>query len=69
VECDPHPRCRTTIPAWRTQALYDEPFMVAVPKGHPWKGEAITSDRAREESLTAAREGHCFRSVLEICHS
>jgi len=53
------------------QPLYDEPFMVAVPKGHPWEGrKRITSDELASESLLLLGEGHCFRDqVLEICHS
>ena len=54
-----------------TQALYDEPFFVAVPKGHPWEGKKkVTSDELTRESLLLLGEGHCFRDqVLEICHS
>jgi LysR family hydrogen peroxide-inducible transcriptional activator len=58
-------------PGVATRALYDEPFMVAVPKGHPWEGrKRITSDELASESLLLLGEGHCFRDqVLEICHS
>ena len=54
-----------------TRVLYDEPFMVAFPKGHPWEGrKRITSDELMSESLLLLGEGHCFRDqVLEICHS
>ncbi len=54
-----------------TQALYDEPFFVAVPKGHPWEGrKRVTSDELMSESLLLLGEGHCFRDqVLEICHT
>jgi LysR family hydrogen peroxide-inducible transcriptional activator len=54
-----------------TRALYDEPFFVAVPKGHPWETrKKITSDELAEESLLLLGEGHCFRDqVLEICHT
>jgi LysR family hydrogen peroxide-inducible transcriptional activator len=52
-----------------TRALYDEPFLVAVPKGHPWEGrKRITSEELTKESLLLLGEGHCFRDqVLEIC--
>ena len=54
-----------------TQALYDEPFMVAVPKGHPWEGrKRVTSEELTNESLLLLGEGHCFRDqVLELCHT
>jgi LysR family hydrogen peroxide-inducible transcriptional activator len=54
-----------------TRALYDEPFMVAVPKGHPWEGrKRVTSEELTNESLLLLGEGHCFRDqVLEICHT
>ena len=56
-------------PGVATRAVYDEPFLVAVPKGHPWEGrKRITSDELTRESLLLLGEGHCFRDqVLEIC--
>jgi LysR family hydrogen peroxide-inducible transcriptional activator len=54
-----------------TRAVYDEPFMVAVPKGHAWEGrKRVTTDELTNESLLLLGEGHCFRDqVLEICHT
>jgi LysR family hydrogen peroxide-inducible transcriptional activator len=54
-----------------TRAVYDEPFLVAVPKGHPWENKKrVTSDELTRESLLLLGEGHCFRDqVLEICHT
>src|SRR3954447_5385901 len=54
-----------------TRALYDEPFLVAVPKGHAWEGrKRVTSEELMSESLLLLGEGHCFRDqVLEICHT
>ena len=54
-----------------TRAVYDEPFLVAVPKGHPWENrKRVTSDELASESLLLLGEGHCFRDqVLEICHT
>ncbi|HSA89527.1 MAG TPA: hydrogen peroxide-inducible genes activator [Burkholderiales bacterium] len=54
-----------------TRAVYDEPFLVAVPKGHPWEHrKRVTSDELANESLLLLGEGHCFRDqVLEICHT
>jgi LysR family transcriptional regulator, hydrogen peroxide-inducible genes activator len=53
------------------QALYDEPFFVAVPKGHPWENrKRVTSDELMGESLLLLGEGHCFRDqVLDICQT
>lgn len=52
-----------------TQALYDEPFVVAVPRHHPWAGrEAIPSAELRDETMLLLGTGHCFRDqVLEVC--
>ena len=54
-----------------TRAVYDEPFLVAVPKGHPWENrKRVTSEELARESLLLLGEGHCFRDqVLEICHT
>jgi len=54
-----------------TRAVYDEPFLVAVPKGHPWENrKRVTSDELTNESLLLLGEGHCFRDqVLEFCHA
>jgi LysR family hydrogen peroxide-inducible transcriptional activator len=58
-------------PGIATRAVYDEPFMVAVPKGHAWEGrKRVTSEELSNESLLLLGEGHCFRDqVLEICHT
>jgi LysR family hydrogen peroxide-inducible transcriptional activator len=58
-------------PGVATQALYDEPFFVAVPKGHPWEArKKVSSDELLQESLLLLGEGHCFRDqVLDICHT
>ena len=56
-------------PAIETRAVYDEPFFVAVPKGHAWENhKRVTSDELTKESLLLLGEGHCFRDqVLDIC--
>jgi LysR family hydrogen peroxide-inducible transcriptional activator len=58
-------------PAVETRAVYDEPFFVAVPKGHPWETrKRVTADELTRESLLLLGEGHCFRDqVLDICHT
>jgi LysR family hydrogen peroxide-inducible transcriptional activator len=56
-------------PGVETCAVYDEPFFVAVPKGHAWEGrKRVTSAELTRESLLLLGEGHCFRDqVLEFC--
>lgn len=52
-----------------TKPLYDEPFTVLLPGGHPWekKKEIDLGDLSKEELLLLG-EGHCFRDqVLEAC--
>jgi LysR family hydrogen peroxide-inducible transcriptional activator len=57
-------------PGIETKAVYDEPFLVAVPKGHPWQErKRISAEELTKESLLLLGEGHCFRDqVLELCH-
>jgi len=52
-----------------TQALYDEPFLVALPAGHPWaKRKAIAADELAQETLLLLGSGHCFRDqVMQAC--
>ncbi len=49
--------------------LYDEPFMVAVPKAHPLaKRKAVSSEEVKAETMLLLGTGHCFRDhVLEVC--
>jgi LysR family hydrogen peroxide-inducible transcriptional activator len=58
-------------PGIETRAVYDEPFVVAVPKGHPWEGrKRVSSEELTREALLLLGEGHCFRDqVLEFCHT
>ena len=57
-------------PGIATRAVYDEPFLVAVPKGHDWEDRRrISADELTSESLLLLGEGHCFRDqVLDICN-
>ncbi|HVL59196.1 MAG TPA: LysR substrate-binding domain-containing protein [Burkholderiaceae bacterium] len=52
-----------------TQAVYDEPFVVAVPRGHPWANRgAIASTELKQQTMLLLGTGHCFRDqVLEVC--
>ena len=58
-----------TEPDVVTQPLYDEPFRVLLPGGHPWeKKNEIDPSELTEEELLLLGEGHCFRDqVLETC--
>jgi LysR family hydrogen peroxide-inducible transcriptional activator len=49
--------------------LYDESFMVAVPKAHPLaKRTAISAEELKRETMLLLGAGHCFRDhVLEVC--
>ncbi len=49
--------------------LYDEPFMAAVPAGHPWQGRSdLTGADLAGDELILLGKGNCFRDqVLEIC--
>ncbi len=49
--------------------LYDEPFMVAVPRGHPLARRAsVAAEALKHETMLLLGTGHCFRDhVLEAC--
>ena len=49
--------------------LYDEPFMVAVPKNHPLaRRKSIPAEELKQETMLLLGTGHCFRDhVLEVC--
>jgi LysR family hydrogen peroxide-inducible transcriptional activator len=49
--------------------LYDEPFMVAVPKSHPLaRRSTIPAEELKRETMLLLGTGHCFRDhVLEVC--
>lgn len=49
--------------------LYDEPFVVALPRNHPWAGRtSISSEELKQETMLLLGAGHCFRDqVLEVC--
>jgi LysR family transcriptional regulator, hydrogen peroxide-inducible genes activator len=49
--------------------LYDEPFMVAVPKTHTLaKRKRISAEELKQETMLLLGTGHCFRDhVLEVC--
>ncbi|MNZ54256.1 Hydrogen peroxide-inducible protein activator [compost metagenome] len=52
-----------------TKQLFDEPFYVLMPAGHPWTAKpTIDAELLNDKSLLLLGEGHCFRDqVLEAC--
>jgi LysR family hydrogen peroxide-inducible transcriptional activator len=56
-------------PGTMAYPLYDEPFVVATPKGHPWeKQPAVRPSQLAEESVLLLNQGNCFRDqVLQSC--
>ncbi|MEQ1805926.1 MAG: LysR substrate-binding domain-containing protein [Burkholderiaceae bacterium] len=49
--------------------LYDEPFVVALPRHHPLLERAsISAEELKHETMLLLGTGHCFRDhVLEVC--
>jgi len=56
-------------PGTVAEPLYDEEFVVATPKGHPWeKRDAVRSSDLASESVLLLSQGNCFRDhVLQAC--
>ena len=52
-----------------TAALYDEPFMAALPAAHPMAQlKSMTAEQLKNETMLLLGNGHCFRDhVLEVC--
>lgn len=52
-----------------TRSVYDEPFMMLLPKEHSWSAKKyIDAANLPETELLMLGEGHCFRDqVLESC--
>ncbi len=51
------------------QPLYDEDFVVAIPREHRWKTrEKVSANDLKGETMLMLGPGHCFRDqVLEAC--
>lgn len=51
------------------QPVYDEYFVIAVPRGHAWAGSrGVASEDLKQETMLLLGTGHCFRDqVLEVC--
>nr|WP_245213976.1 LysR substrate-binding domain-containing protein [Rhodoferax sp. AJA081-3] len=58
------PRCRVGF-----CALYDEPFLAAIPMQHTLAAQtSVTTDELKKETMLLLGNGHCFRDhVLEVC--
>jgi len=56
-------------PGVTSAALYDEPFVVVMPRDHPWvRRKRISANDLAGEKLLLLGPGHCFRDqVLEAC--
>lgn len=58
-------------PGVEIRPLYKEPFVVVLPRSHPWADrKSISPDELSEETVLLLGKGHCFRDqVLEVCPS
>lgn len=52
-----------------TQTLFDEPFVLAVPEGHPLsRRQSLTVKALHNEHLLLLEDGHCLRDqALDVC--
>lgn len=50
--------------------LFEEPFVLAVPEGHPLsRHDSMTLDDLSEQRLLLLEDGHCLRDqALDVCH-
>ncbi|HTS86636.1 MAG TPA: LysR substrate-binding domain-containing protein [Usitatibacter sp.] len=57
------------IPGVKTRVVYEEPFSVVVPHGHPWEARKhVKAGDLADQNLLVLNAGHCFRDqVLEAC--
>ena len=52
-------------PGFAIQPVYDEPFVVALPRDHAWaKRKSIKTAELRKENLVLLGTGHCFRDQI-----
>ncbi len=58
-------------PHLRETVLYDEPFWIALPRGHPLaKRQAIDLGELAHRELLLLADGHCLRDqVVDLCHA
>jgi len=58
-----------SLPGVKTEVVYEEPFSVVVPEGHPWsERKSVKPAELADENMLVLNNGHCFREqVLEAC--
>lgn len=56
-------------PGFAIQPVYEEPFVIAVPRAHRWASrKSIAPDELKRETMVLLGAGHCFRDhVIEVC--
>jgi LysR family hydrogen peroxide-inducible transcriptional activator len=56
-------------PGFAIEPVYDETFVVAVPRDHAWaKRKSVAANELKREHMVLLGPGHCFRDhVLEVC--
>ena len=64
--CSP---CGEPIHGLKTQALYREPFVLALPQKHPLRhASAVRTGDLAGETVLLLEDGHCLRDqALEVC--
>ncbi|MDH5822160.1 DNA-binding transcriptional regulator OxyR [Luteimonas sp. RD2P54] len=52
------------------EPLFEEPFLLAVPEGHPLAGrDGLRMEELADQRLLLLEDGHCLRDqALEVCH-
>jgi len=52
-------------PGFAIQPLYDEPFLLAVPRDHPWATrKSVRTAELQEQPMVLLGTGHCFRDQV-----
>jgi len=56
-------------PGFAIEPVYDETFVVAVPRNHAWaRRKSVAANELKREHMVLLGPGHCFRDhVLEVC--
>lgn len=58
-----------SLPGFVSWPVYSEPFVVAVPRAHPWASrKTVAVAELKEQTMLLLGSGHCFRDqVLQVC--
>ena len=52
-------------PGFALQPVYDEPFVVALPRDHAWaRRKSLKTSELKKETMVLLGEGHCFREQV-----